>query len=125
VIESVRHRRETDFDIAQALAVRELREDEHQKLIPVAEGASPLGTFVPVDAPLKRRMGSVGNELREYRRTLIHWCAPGKRSQEPRSVHDRAQVVLWTIAPQIVAPLSFTGLAQILNRADVVGDVGM
>src|SRR5215211_2143652 len=63
---------ETNFDVAQALAMRQLRESHGEKLIPTREGAHTLVAAIARNATIEFFVRNKLDELRHYRDTLIH-----------------------------------------------------
>jgi cobyrinic acid a,c-diamide synthase len=69
---------ETNFDVAQALAMRQLRESHGEKLIPTREGAHTLVATIARDATIEFFVRNKLDELSKYRAALIHWSSPSR-----------------------------------------------
>jgi hypothetical protein len=98
VIQALGERAEGRFDIAETLAVRELGEDQHEELIPVAEAPRRAAGVIARHALLKRAVRGKLQQLREDRAPTMH---PSLRSG---SAHDaescrRIQIVSPTQRP--------------------------
>ena len=64
------------FDVAQALAVGQLREGEHQELIRARERLDLVLPSIALDTPAKRRERQVCHQLHEYQFASVHGYAP-------------------------------------------------
>lgn len=66
VIQLGLHRTETGFDVAQALAISELRERHAQKLIPTREARGLVIAVVPINTRPEVTRGDMGHQLGEH-----------------------------------------------------------
>ena len=72
VVELAAHRTQARFDVAQALAIGQLREGHRQILIPAGEASQPRIALIPRDATAKLTIRKEADQLREDGSTLVH-----------------------------------------------------
>src|SRR5262249_5668301 len=77
VVESLGNRAQTGFDVTQALAIGELREEHRQELVPASEAANPVVAAVPPHQAPEGMTRQVIEKLREDRASLVHEQSPG------------------------------------------------
>lgn len=81
VIELGRVGAQAGFDIAQALAERQLRERHAQELIEVREAEGWIPAGVPGHTAPERVQWQVIHQLGEHQHSRMHRCAPGQIRQ--------------------------------------------
>jgi hypothetical protein len=72
VVELLGHGSEADLDVAQALAVGELREGHREELVPAGEAAKSMVAAIPLHTVGKRLVRNEAHELREDGASLVH-----------------------------------------------------
>src|SRR5208337_970458 len=84
VVELLAMCRQTRLDVAQTLAVGELREGHRAKLFRACERSGSMIAAVALHDALEARPGQKIHQLRKQRLASIHTQSSGKGSREPR-----------------------------------------
>src|ERR1019366_7025965 len=91
VIELVALRSEAGLDVAQALAVRQLRESQAKKLLETGETLDLVLAAVNAHAATKRRERQVARQLCENRLARMHGKRPRTQSSQGRTGARRSR----------------------------------
>ena len=90
VVELGRLRREADFDVAQALAVRQLREGHHAELIGACHGLDVAIAIAAIDDAMEGLPGEEVHELSEQRFAVVHGSLQKKNRNTARTAFRRS-----------------------------------
>jgi hypothetical protein len=92
MVESLRDRAQAGLDVAQALAVGQLREDHREELVPAGEVAHPMIATIALDQAPEGVARQVIEELGEHRASLVHERLLAESSAQARSPRAGVQV---------------------------------